>query len=197
MSHVYTDIRNVREQLQSSATLVPVDAWAASVARSVDPLTGTFRPANIYDKIVYFNRSAIEYFQLGYGDMCYVYDNLIDPINRVMRNEPPVIPAALDRLLNQLNDSLLAQYYPLFAQGQYDFTTNVFEPIEPICNRACKPQPFFQRYNDTENGRRVNIDFTYDLGFDQYQPIQQFQQYFWNLTSDLNDARYCSPVVNT
>jgi hypothetical protein len=197
LSHTYTDISRVRRQLQSTANLVPVASWANSVAGLVDPITGQFKRGNILDRITYYNRSAVEYYQLGYGDMCYVYDNLIDPINRVMRNEPPVIPAALDRLLQQVDDTLLAEYFPLFAQGKYDFSTHMFEEIEGNCNHECKPSPFYQRYNDTENGRRQVVELRYGLAFDENNYEQKFQDYFWSMTSDLNSARYCNPVVNT
>ena len=186
-----------RLQLQAPAALVPVAAYGAPGVLAVDPNTGYFKQSNIYDKIEYFNRSAIEYLQFGYGDMCYVYDSMIDPINRVMRGESPVIPTALKRLLSQVPNATLTKYFPLFAQGKLDFTTHTFEELDPNCNPGCKPSPYFQRYNDTENGRRQNTMYRYNLDYDMYDVIQKYQINYYNLNRDLNRVGYCNPAVNT
>jgi hypothetical protein len=68
------------------------------------------------DYLTYFkNISVREAFQIGFGDQCYIYDQLIDPINKMLRNEKIPEPKVIQRLRFSLPPLAFAKFFPKSA----------------------------------------------------------------------------------
>jgi tyrosinase len=147
------------------------------------------------DTLVYYDNIPVkEAFQLGYGDLCYIYDQLVRPINQMLKNEKTPEPVALKRLKTQLPPDILAKYFPKFAQTQNNLTfiDYLFDDVG-YCNPNpnCRPMRIALRFNDTENGRRQWKAFKEDLNSDLTVLLNPAQDFYYEMMKDLNE-NYCS-----
>lgn len=132
----------------------------------------------------------LEIYQVGFGEQCYIYDEFIKPINQLIRGEQNYIPTAIRRLPQYVKDT----YVPALNSPNLTVFEHAFVEVGD-CNKDCKPIPYFQRYNDTQNGRRQLVALSYDLGVDLGPLIQYSEPLYIEVINDLNRLGYCSPYV--
>jgi tyrosinase len=147
------------------------------------------------DNLTYFENIPLrEAFQLGYGDLCYIYDQLVRPINQMLKREKTPEPVALKRLKTQLPYDILAKYFPKFARIQYNLTffDYLFDNVGD-CNPKpkCRPMPTALGFNYTENNRRQYKAFQEAANFDITPFLNPAQDFYHQMMKDLNNY-YCS-----
>ena len=133
-----------------------------------------------------------EMFWVGFGDLCYITDQLVKPINNLWNGVEDTIPSAAKRFPKWI----VEKYFPYFHQGNFTSLAHKLEEVGD-CNKACLPIPRPTLMRDTEQGRRQFEAYRYDEGLDQTEDVEVDEQYFYNLWSELNSAGYCSPYVTT
>jgi hypothetical protein len=171
------------------------------------------------DNLTYYTDIPVkETFQMGYGDLCFIPDFLVRPINQLLNNQTPAEPLAIQRLKEELDPLVLARYFPLFALEQYSFFNYYFEdvgdcnPKPQIINNltntlsciinplacitdppSCRNIPAALKFNDTPQGRRQLNAFETDENFDVTPFLYPAEGYYYNLDS-INPS-YCSPYA--
>jgi tyrosinase len=147
------------------------------------------------DTLTYYENITVkETFQLGYGELCFIHDQMIRPINQMLKNEKSPEPVALQRLKTQLSPPLLAKYFPKFAQTPnnltfFDYVLDNVGDCNP--NPNCRPMPIALRFNDTENGRRQWKAFEEDPNSYLTSGLILAQDFYYEMMKDLNE-NYCS-----
>jgi tyrosinase len=150
------------------------------------------------DFLTYFNDVPVkETFEVGFGDQCYIYDQLIEPINKIMNNELVPEPAAVQRLRSSLPPLTFAKYFPKFAL--YPKNVTFFDYIFPDvgdCNPEliCKSMPIAPKFTDTASGRRQWKVFIEEANFDITRYVKPAEKYYFDFMNDLNGF-YCSPYA--
>jgi hypothetical protein len=156
------------------------------------------------DNLTYYTDIPVkEAFQMGYGDLCYIPDFLVRPINQLLSNETPTEPLAIQRLKEELPFPVLLRYFPLFAINQYSFFNYYFEDVGN-CNPKpqisltnpsfCRKIPAPLKFNDTSQGRRqLNAFETLD-NYDITPFLYPAEDFHYNLLHSLNKF-YCSPYA--
>jgi tyrosinase len=149
------------------------------------------------DTLTYYENITVkETFQLGYGELCFIHDQMIKPINQMLRNEKPSEPLAVQRLRSQLPPPIFAKYFPKFAHpfGNLTFLDYVFADVGD-CNPGnppnCRRMPIAPRFTETENNRRQYKAFKEDANIDLTPFLDPAQEYYYDMMRDLNDY-YCS-----
>ena len=177
-----------------SGNLIPTGL--EGTMQGVDPVTGRIKPLSLSDPLPYYtNTTLLESYLLTFGENCYIYEEMIEPINRIIRNEPAHIPVAIKRLQKALPKELFTKYFPDFAQNKTGYYFHIFSDVGE-CNTECNPIPMFTRYTDNENGKRQMVRFTpIDLNIDLLNPIMDSQEFWTQMINDLNKYGYCSPYV--
>jgi tyrosinase len=144
----------------------------------------------------YENIPLREAFQLGYGDLCYIYDQMIRPINQMLKNEKPPEPVALKRLKSQLPYDILTKYFPKFAQtpNNLTFFDYTFDNVGN-CNSGqppnCRPMPIAIGFKDNANNRRQYEAFQKAANYDSTPLLDRYQDFYYQMMNDLNKY-YCS-----
>ena len=133
-----------------------------------------------------------EMFWVGFGDLCSISDQLIKIISTRYKGAKDTIPSTAKRLPK----SIVKKYYPYFHQGRFSGIAHTLEEVGD-CNKACLPIPKPTLFNDTEQGRRQMDAFRYDEGLDIANNVALTEKYSYNLWSELNGAKHCSPYVTT
>ena len=133
-----------------------------------------------------------EIFWLGFGDLCYVPDQFVKPINNIMTGQSDPIPIAIKRMPKPI----IKKYFPDFLSKNISAMSHLFEEVGD-CNRECRPipKPTFQM--ETEQGRSQKEAFVFDNGEDtvnQSNTGELKNYYFW---LDLIKYNYCSPYVTS
>jgi hypothetical protein len=145
----------------------------------------------------YKNISVKESFQIGFGDLCYIHDQMIKPINQLIRNEKNAEPEAIKRLRTSLPATTFARYFPKFAL--YPNEVNFFDYVLPQvgdCNtNQCRPMPTALRFTDTDNGRRQFKSFIKAANFDITPLVTVAESYYYEFINELNRYHYCSPYA--
>jgi hypothetical protein len=145
----------------------------------------------------YENVTVKETFQLGFGDQCYVYDQLIDPINKIMRNEKMPEPVAIKRLRASLPSAVFSKYFPKLAL--YPENVTFFDYLFPDvgdCNPGpvCQTMPVALTFLDTENSRRQYKAFIEAANLDITRFSKPAEDHYYEIMNQLNQY-YCSPYV--
>ena len=133
-----------------------------------------------------------EMFWVGFGDLCYITDQLVKPINNLWNGVKDSVPSAAKRFPN----AIIEKYYPYFAQGDFTGLANKLEEVGD-CNKACLPIPKPILMRETEQGKLQFEAFRYDEGLDLGPQIKMAEHSLIKIWSDLNKANYCSPYVTT
>ena len=141
--------------------------------------------------------SLIETFQLGYGELCYVHDQLIKPINQLMKGHYSPIPKAVERLKTTLPETLFELYYPKFAlyPNKVTIFDHMMTEIPDHCNAICRPTPVAYNYVDTPEGLRAWNRFKNDLGMDMTKVLTEIEKSYLRFMGFINGYQYCSPYV--
>ncbi len=150
------------------------------------------------DYLTYFkNISVREAFQIGFGDQCYIYDQLIGPINKMLRNEKIPEPEAIQRLRFSLPPLAFAKFFPKSALYPENVTFfDYFLPDVGDCNPEpdCKLMPVALKFLDTDNGRRQYKVFVEAANFDITRFAKPAEDHYYEFIYYLNKY-YCSPYV--
>ena len=141
--------------------------------------------------------SVKEAFQLGYGEVCSVYDQVIKPINQLMERHYSPIPRAAKRLKDALPKKLFELYYPKFALYPHKVTDldHLMTEIPDHCNAVCRPTPVAYNYEDTPEGLRAWNRFKNDLGMDMTKVLTEIEKSYLRFMGFINGYQYCSPYV--
>ena len=150
------------------------------------------------DILPVFDVPIKESFQLGYGELCYVYDQLIKPINQLIKGKYSPLPVAAKRLRAVLPKKLFDVYYPKFAL--YPNKVTIFDHLMPDipdhCNVACRSTPVAHNFKDTPEGLRVLDHYKNDLGLDLTPSVTEWENSYLRLMGFVNQYQYCSPYVS-
>jgi hypothetical protein len=135
--HNYQTDQVFKWQFSKSANLVPL-SYNVGIG---------FLKYNIEKEVLtYYKTKIVETFQIGFGDLCWIPDQMIKPINRLIKNEREEVPTALKRL----PQSILKQYYPRIFSGNFTFFDYLLPEVGD-CNKGfpekkCKPMPEMQTF---------------------------------------------------
>src|SRR4051812_6186684 len=117
MHHTYhTDAFLLRWQLQDSKFLTPLD-YGNDPTPPFNLINRTIKPTKILtDRLTGAPSVTIrELFWVGFGDLCFIPDQLVRPINNIMKGIRDPIPTAAKRLPK----NILKQYFPAFFSGNF------------------------------------------------------------------------------
>ena len=131
-------------------------------------------------------------FWIGFGDICYIPDQLVRPINNLMKGIRDPIPTAAKRL----PQSIKQKYFPNFYSGNFSGFSHTFEEVGE-CNAKCLPLPKPTFMRETEIGRRQFEQYVHDVGFNAGPTVDFYERKMYRLWEDLNWYKYCSPYVTT
>jgi len=181
-------------QLSDDQNLVP---QTYNNSYKYDPDLDQILPANIEsDYLTYYKDIRVkETFQIGFGELCYIPDQMIKPINDMIKNKRAKLPIAAQRLVNSLPNDLLAKYFPKFAANNANFFDHLFPDVGNCPLNRCEPMPIALSYNSTANGRRVLANFRDDVNTDETGDIYRSENSYYKFMNDLNNNHYCSPYV--
>ncbi|XP_054161634.1 uncharacterized protein LOC128959653 [Oppia nitens] len=142
------------------------------------------------------NTSIKETFQIGFGELCYIHDHFVRPINHLIKGVKPTVPEAIKRLKTSLPDKLFEKYFPKFAlyPNEVTFFDYLFPDVDN-CANVCKPMPIAKRFVDTPEGRRVWDLFKNALNLDITHAIKTSEDNYLTFMQHLNESNYCSPYV--
>jgi hypothetical protein len=191
--HQYDDYMGYKYQLSQDDLLVPesYNLGLKLINKSQRIVISDIEKDNL---TYYENIPVKETFQLGYGDLCYIYDQMIRPINQMLKREKTPEPVPLKRLKTQLPYNILAKYFPKFALNPnnltfFDYLFNNVGDYNPY--PKCRPMPIALRFNDTGNGRRQYKAFKEAANFDLTPLLNPAQDFYYQMMKDLNNY-YCS-----
>ncbi len=200
--HSFIDNVGYRFQLSHDELLVPI-TYNLGV-RLIDE-TQDIVISNIdSDNLTYYTDIPVkETFQMGFGDLCFIPDFLIRPINQLLNNKTPTEPLAIQRLKTELPLPILLRYFPYFATNQYSFFSYYFEDVgncnpKPQINLTnplfCRTIPVALKFNDTSQGRRQLYAFQTAANFDVTPFVYPAEDFYYNFLYDINPF-YCSPYA--
>ena len=135
--------------------------------------------------------------QVGFGDLCYIHDQLIRPINDIMHKIERDQPIAIKALMETLPKKTFDRYFPKFAAE----TATPFDHFFPdigYCSlekTECPPIPIALRYNSTANGLRQLERFRFDGGLDVTPLTFQAETLYYSFMNELRANGYCSPYI--
>ena len=134
--------------------------------------------------------------QRGFGQLCYVEDQLIPVINRHIKKQNEVLPQAVELLKQSLPAAAFRQYFPKFAAGNATgFDINMYDVGNcGSVNSKCADIPQAVPFNDTANGQRQLYLFGPSLGvnYDIRAPCLQAEEYYYVFMDVLKQNNYCS-----
>ena len=190
--HLFHNVYNthvLRWQLLNRQYLTPL-SYNSNVR--YNPRTGIIeRPDIRKDRLTGIPSVSIrETFQIGFGDFCYITDQLVRPINNLWKGIRDPIPTSLKRLPRWI----LKKYFPLFYSGNFSAISHTLEEVGN-CNTECFPIPKQTMIRETEQGRRQLEAFAFDEGFDFAPNYDWSERQIYEMWSDLNQSGYCSPYV--
>ena len=151
----------------------------------------------------YSNMSVKEAFLVGYGNYCYIHEELIEPINNIINNKKQELPIAVQRLKECLSPQKFERYFPKFALCPDKVTAFDYDlPDVGNCNAkqpngTCRPMKVAKKFTDTANGRRQWELFKYDKDtkLDITPLIIPEEAFYEEFMRDLIDCGYCSPYA--
>lgn len=149
------------------------------------------------DFFTYYSSIRVkESFQIGFGEMCYIHDQLIKPINDIIHNRRSELPNVVNGLKKSLPYKLFAKYYPKFASNSATFF-DYFLPDVRISykNSNCGEIPIALAYNSTPNGRRQLYKFKSDAYIDVTPDVFEAEDEYYSFMKDLRSYQYCSPYL--
>ncbi len=154
------------------------------------------------DFLTYYKNTSIkETFQVGFGDLCYIHDQFIKPINEIMRKEERSqgLPEAVHRLKSALPDRLFKRYFPKFVlkPNKVTFFDYILRdvgncnPVEP----NCRDMPVAQKFTSTPAGLRQWQRFIYEANYNVTPLVTEAENIYYEFMSYLKKYNYCSPYA--
>jgi hypothetical protein len=152
------------------------------------------------DFLTYYKDIKIrETFQIGFGELCYIHDALIRPINQIIKGENVVLPQVVQRLRSSLPPDLFLYYFPKFASNTNELQFFDFNlPDVGNCNPSkpnCKDMPLARKFTSDENGIRQYNRLMYDANFNLTPVVISSDEIYYKFMNDLKKYNYCSPYV--
>ena len=140
-----------------------------------------------------------EMFQVGYGELCYIHDQLVRPILNIMSNKPTKVPKSVTNLQKALQEKVFEFYFPKMLQK----TATPFDYILPDVPKSskhhylkgCKDIPVALHYASTSNGRRLLEAMATKANIDITPNVLAAEQQYYEFMKALKRYRYCSPYV--
>lgn len=135
--------------------------------------------------------------QVGFGDLCYIHDQFIRPINDMVHKIDREYPVAVKILLESLPLLSFGKYFPKFATKTATFFDHFFPDVGhcPLSKTECRPIPFALTYNSTANGLRQLERFRFDGGLDVTPVTLRAETLYYTFMEELRQSKYCSPYV--
>ena len=146
--HSFFGMTMYKWQLRDDRNLVP-DNYDIGVKYDFQLKRSTLTDLNRDTLPVFTDISVKEAFQLGYGELCFVYDQLIQPINQLIKGHKSPVPKAIHKLKAVLPKDLFELYYPKFAlyPNKLTFFDHMMPDIPDHCNTVCHPTPVAYNYS--------------------------------------------------
>jgi hypothetical protein len=135
---------------------------------------------------------------VGFGEMCYIHDQLIKPINDIVRNRRPELPDVVLVLRKSLPYKIFAKYFPKFASNSATFFDYFLPDVGIDYNNYCKicdEIPVALKFNSTPNGKRQLDRFRYDADTDITHEVYEAENQYYRFITDLRYFDYCSPYI--
>jgi hypothetical protein len=154
------------------------------------------------DFLTYYNNTTIrETFQVGFGDLCYIHDQFIKPINEIVRNEERSrkLPEAVRRLKSSLPHLLFQRYFPKFAlkPNRVTFFDYILKDVGD-CNPVkpnCRDMPVAPKFTSTPAGLRQWERFMYEAKFNITPLVITAENIYYEFMFYLKKYNYCSPYA--
>ena len=159
-----------------------------------DKFNGSLRDANIFtDTLTGVPWVTVrETFWVGFGDYCSIPDQLVRPINNLIKGMRDPIPTAAKRLPKHI----LEKYFPVFNSGKFSALSHTLEEVGE-CNTECRPLPEPTWMRNTEQGKRQFEALSFDEGLNLTSDVEFIESVYKKMWFDLNGSGYCSPYVTT
>ncbi len=194
--HIYaSDVQFLKWQLNDPKHLVP---QTYNLGIKIDTLSRLISKSNVEsDYLNYYNQTTIaETFQVGFGDLCWIPDQFVLPIIRMINNEKIETPIAIQRFPKMF----YPRFFPKILSGNYTFFDYLL-PDVPDCNNGssekCKQMPLMSPFLATANGRRQMRHFLLDNGIDTSSSALMSESSYYEFMARLSRAStYCSPYVS-
>ena len=194
------DYAILKWQLADDNNLVPS---AYSQGSKFDWKTDSVLGADLQnDYLTYYEDVRVkEVFQVGYGELCYIQDQLVRPILDIISNKKPKIPKTVIHLKKSLPDKAFKRYFPKFAAN----TATPFDYLLPDVGKSfklkkkylkgCKDLPVALGYESTPNGRKFLKVMATEANIDVTPDVLYAEQQYFKFMKTLKRYRYCSPYV--
>ncbi len=195
MFNQWLDLVVLKNQLSNDKYLVPK---SYDLGIKLNDETGKLSLSDIdTDVLTYYRNVKIrESFQIGFGELCFIHDKLIRPINDIMMNKKLVIPEAVQRMKNTLPYDLFLSYFPNFADSlsYFDF---ILPDIGSNCNQKpnCRAMPVAKKFLSDRNGIRQYERLIYDANFNVTPFLHASEKIYYKFMDDLYRYGYCSPYA--
>jgi len=201
MFHEATLIAFRKWSLQNDENLVP-ESYSLSIKYITETQTVTTSDIDTDTFNYYRNITVKESFQLGYGELCYIHDVLIEPINDIIKKKKLELPLAYYRLKSALPQSIFEKYFPKFALcpegvSYFDYDFPDIGNCNPLRDGICRKMPIALNMTETANGRRQYEAFANTSlgGIDLTGVYNGGESLYVQFMKDLNDYGYCSPYA--
>ncbi|CAG2106626.1 unnamed protein product [Medioppia subpectinata] len=196
-AHV-ADLALLKWQLANDSNLVP---QSYNRGANLDWRTGRVFQANVEtDHLTHFEEITVkETFQVGFGELCYIHDQLVQPILDIIANRPPKLPAGALTLQRQLPAQVFDQYFPKFASKSGTYFEH-FMPDLRMNNKftpVCDEMPIALSFNSTPTGRRLLEQLRTEGGVDNRPRAFDSEDQYYGFMNALNKYHYCSPYLQT
>ncbi|CAG2175935.1 unnamed protein product, partial [Oppiella nova] len=155
------------------------------------------------DYLTYYDNARVkEIFEIGFGDMCYIHDQLVQPILDIMANKRPKVPNIAINLMKSLPSDVFEYYFPKFASKTATFFDYFLPDVQSGHNfnhksAFCDEMPVALTFNSTPNGRRLLDVFRTEASIDVTPDAFNAEQQYYQFIEDLNKYKYCSPYLIT
>ena len=129
----------------------------------------------------------------GFGDQCYVCDQVVRVINEELTQTEST--EAVDKYLDSFPAEVRSALMPLKSR-----IAKMLDPVLPNtteCNPECNPMPLPIGYLSDDNHRRQVYDFKYDWNVDQAGLLPGHDQFIRGVIQWLNKLGYCSPYITS
>jgi hypothetical protein len=154
------------------------------------------------DFLTYYKNTTIrETFQVGFGDLCYIHDQFIKPINEIMRNDEKSrpLPEAIHRLKLSLPDRLFKLYFPKFALKPnkvtfFDYILRDVGNCNPV-KPNCRDMPIARKFTSTPAGLRQWKRFMYESRYNVTPLAIEAENIYYEFMFLLKKYKYCSPYA--
>jgi hypothetical protein len=180
----YSDCFLAKWQLSKPAYLTPM---SYNTAWKFDPATRQMSQANLTtDTMCHYNTPVVDTWHLGFGEMCFVCDQVVLAINQMLNNQTVSNGALHKSLSKKIRLKSSKTMNPLNTV----FTERAIDASE--CNPQCNPMPYPPSYLSDANNRRQLEKMTNNWGLNLGAPMQLSDVIINVLITLFNKSGFCS-----